>query len=63
MESLKYHNFSSNMFNHKWDVSPQNWLPNTISSAKLKTNNYILYPYFENKILKETLIKQNYIIP
>jgi hypothetical protein len=63
IESLKYHGFSLNMFNHKWDAIPQHWQPNTISNAKLKTNNYILYPYFENKILKETLIQQNYIIP
>jgi hypothetical protein len=63
VESRKYHSVSSNMFYHKWDVSPQDWLSNTICNASLKTNNYILYPYFENKILKETLIKQNYIIP
>ncbi len=63
IDSLKYHNFSSNMFNHKWNVPPQDWLPDTISNATLKINNYILYPYFENKILKETLLQQKYVIP
>ena len=68
MESMKYHQFSLQVFIAKWGYAPVNvdnsaisW--DTISAFETKTpliKGFVYYPYFEKDI--ETLKEQNYLL-
>ena len=67
--SFQYHNVSGSVFRHKWNTSPTGDLKNhdvwakDIPKINQLSNNYITYPYFEDKLLQKTFIDQKYIVP
>lgn len=64
IDSLRYHNYSYNVFNKKWQTRTQNWDDchlNELKKIDPKIMSYVMYPYFEKDI--ETLNEQRYLIP
>ena len=62
-KSMKYHGQSGMMFREKWGCSTPviNWYKFPDMKPKINIKSYILYPYFEKDIPKETLDSQNFV--
>lgn len=60
----QYHSIYYRLFKKKWGIEPMDWTiqPNCLDNIEPKIESYILYPYFEDKIYKDQLLKQKYLI-
>lgn len=67
LESKKFHTISERVYIEKWGATPEHhavnmWCYDCLKELTPKVKSFMYYPYFESKLPKETLEKNNYLI-